>query len=111
MAKLYKCDQCSRQATDLNSFLTIASSNNSISITNNATGNNSRSLAYYEDLHFCSQKCLNRYLFRPLEQREILLVALKDEMESEAYKKNTAYTDNAFKVVIGLVERALNGNN
>lgn len=109
MSKLYQCNQCAKQESDLDSFLEIASSNNSISITNNANGNNSKQISHYNDLHFCSQNCLNEYLFKPLEQRKILLVALKNEMKSEAYKSNTAYSDNAFKVVIDLVERALNG--
>jgi hypothetical protein len=109
MSKLYQCNQCARQVTDLTSFLEIASSNNSISITNNANGSNSKQISNYDDLHFCSQKCLNEYLFKPLEHRKALLVALKNEMKSEAYNRNTAYSDNAFQAVIDLVEGALNG--
>ena len=82
MSKLYQCNQCAKQANDLDSFLEIASSNNSISITNNANGNNSKQISHYDNLHFCSQNCLNEYLFKPLEQRKILLVALKNEMKS-----------------------------
>jgi len=109
MSKLYQCNQCARQADSLGNFLEISSTNNSIAITNNATGNNSKKISQYEDLHFCSQHCLNEYLFNPLDQRRILLVALKNEMKNESYANNRAYSDNAFKVVIDLVERSLNG--
>ena len=106
MSKLYQCNQCAKQASDLNSFLEIASSNNSISITNNSTGNNSKQISHYDDLHFCSQNCLNEYLFKPLEQRKILLMALKNEMKSEAYKNNVGYTDPAFQTIINIIESA-----
>ena len=102
MSKLYQCNHCARQSNDLEGYLEIASSNNSLSIINNANGNNSKQLSHYEDLHFCGQDCLNEFLFKPLEQSKLLVHALKIEMKSEAYSYGSA--QDAFKKVINLIE-------
>lgn len=61
--KLYKCDHCGKVLEDKNNLLSISVSNNSLSIFNKI-GDNNLMLSNFDDFHFCTQECVNLYLFK-----------------------------------------------
>jgi len=76
---------------------------------NNASGNNSLRLANYEDLHFCSQRCLHDFLFKPANNHYYTLIAaLEKEMQSECYKDDDCASYSKFEALIELIKTKRN---
>lgn len=56
-------DDCKNSATEITEWLTIASDNRSLSITNNLKENRLISMYKHSDLHFCSKACFINLFF------------------------------------------------
>lgn len=100
----YECDNCERKFYNVHEILEISSKDNSLGIINNAKGATLKTIERHQDLHFCSQNCLNNYLFQPLNSIEVIV------KELERLKKNytSEYSDKIFGELISFLNQNIN---
>jgi predicted nucleic acid binding AN1-type Zn finger protein len=103
----YQCNHCAKQYSSLLGIIEIGSSNNSFFIKSDTKRSKCKEMSNYDDLHFCSQHCLNEFLFIPLNGVDVILSCLKSEKERLSKGNNSAYTDEIFGNVINYIEGSL----
>lgn len=97
---IYQCNHCAKQFSNTHEILEISSKDNSLGIINNSKGAKLRTLSLHSDLHFCSQNCLNEFLFHPLNSTEVILIELKRIKELFKDSEESDYSNEIFSKVI-----------
>lgn len=101
----YQCNHCSREFKNANEILEISSNNNSLAIINNAKGARLKTLSLYSDLHFCSQDCMNNYLFLPLNSKQVIIKELERLKDFFAKFSEVQYSNRLFDEVIEFLSK------